>query len=137
MRRSRKNNNKVIYIIIAVIVIGFLAGKFLISGKEDKKYIKYVASFEEGIYKYCENDLNTDSVTIPFQELYNILLSRGYVEEYENQSVLLSADDVVITKVNGDISFFNYNNTKTYENSFRIKFNHNNKIYSCTKNKCS
>ena len=135
MRRS-KSNNKVVYIIIAVIVVGIIAGKFFIGGGSEKKYTKYVKEFEDAIYEYCENDLNSNSESISFDELKNLLLSKDYVKEFEDPSVLLSADDIQITKKDGEISFYNYSNAGTYENGFMIKFNHNNKIYNCTKNKC-
>ena len=136
MRRSKKSSG-VIYIIIAVIVIGIIVGKFLISGNSEKKYMKYVESFEKGIYEYCNNDLSSDTTVISFDELKELLIGRGYVNEYDDPSVLLLGDDINISRVNGEVSFYNYKNTNTYENGFMIKFNHNNKIVSCTKNKCN
>lgn len=136
MRRS-KSGNKVVYIIIAVIVVGILVGKFFTGGGSEKKYTKYVKEFEDAIYEYCENDLNSNSEVISFEDLKDVLISKDYVKKFDDPSVLLSADDILITKKDGEISFYNYSNAGTYENGFMIKFNHNNKIYNCTKNKCN
>ena len=107
MRRSRKNSNWVIYLIIIVIVVGIVVSRIVMNGGSTNKYKKYVSSFEKAINEYCENDLYEDSVKISFEDLKNLLISKGYLDEYENSSVLLSADDINIEKNGNDVSFYN------------------------------
>ena len=136
--RKKNNNGKIIGVIIAVIVVFIVIGKLFISNNSTSKYMKYVSEFEKGINEYIEKDVSSgQEFIIAFDDLKQILIDKKYINDYSKSSVLLSADPITISNKDNVICFYNYKNEKTFENGLLIKFNYNEKTYTCSKNKCS
>ena len=138
MRRREKNKSSIIFIIIIVIIVFAIACKFFMNRRGDSQYKKYVSDFSSAIEQYGNNELENGfgPQAFSYNELKNILISKGYFIEFENSSVSISGDDITISKSDNVLNYYNYNNLATMENTLQLKFNYNGKEYICTKNLC-
>ena len=64
------------------------------------------------------------------------LISNGYLDEFSDPSVVISGDNITLSKENNKVSYYNYNNTQTFENRFELKFTKDGGDYTCTKVEC-
>ena len=76
------------------------------------------------------------TVIYEYEELEKLLIDKKYLKELEDQNVKVSALPITLSKTNWNTTFYNYNNTTTFENRFEIKFQKGSKEYTCTKNMC-
>lgn len=139
MRKRSNSKSGIIYIIVIVLLIMVIVGKFLMSNRGEEQYKKYVNDFSSAIEQYGKNDLENGfgPQSFSYNDLKQILISKGYFIEFDNQSVSISGDDITISKSDNTLSFYNFNNLTTMENGLRLKFNYNGKEYICTKNTCN
>ena len=139
MRRRKSKKNGMVYFIVFILIAFLVACKLLMGGRGEEQYKKYVSDFSSAVEQYGKNDLENGfgPQSISYNELKNILISKGYFIEFDNQSVTITGDDITISKSDNTLSFYNYNNLSTMENGLRLKFNYNGKDYLCTKNKCN
>lgn len=139
---SRRNDSaKVVYLIvfgiIGVIIIGYIYINY-ISASKYKIYTNYVLEYSKAIETYSDKELgqNVPVTNYSYEELTNILKASGYLSDFKDSSVSISAEPIVLSKQDWKISYYNYYNTVTLENRFEIKFIKNGKEYTCTKNEC-
>ena len=139
MRRQNGNYGKVVFGIIVVVVLGISI--FYLTNKNNltEVYREYVVDFEEALIEYSEKELGQEyaPVLYDYDELEKLLIEKGYLEELEDTNVKVSALPVTLSKTNWATTFYNYNNTTTFENRFEITFQKGNKEYICTKNSCN
>lgn len=139
MRRQNGNYGKVVFGIIVVVVLGISI--FYLTNKNNltEVYREYVVDFEEALIEYSEKELGQEyaPVLYDYDELEKLLIEKGYLEELEDTNVKVSALPVTLSKTNWATTFYNYNNTTTFENRFEITFQKGNKEYTCTKNACN
>ena len=138
MRRQNGNFGKVVIAVIVVIVLGIIAFNTASKNNLTEDYRKYVNDFEEALMEYSEKELGQDYATViyEYEELEKLLIDKEYLKELEDQNVKVSALPITLSKTNWNITFYNYNNTTTFENRFEIKFQKGSKEYTCTKNMC-
>lgn len=136
MRRSTDYTKIVIVAIVVVVAIGFIFMKVL-SNDSTKDFKNYVAKYQEAIESYSTKDLPESYNKIyTYDELTNILKLNGYLDEFSDSSVVISGDNITLSKENNKVSYYNYNNTQTFENRFELKFTKDGGDYTCTKVEC-
>ena len=136
MRRNKISMSKIVLLII-VFLVGFVLAIKLLFKNGNKDYINYVNEYESAIGKYIATDIiDGTEVTYNFEELNDILISKGYINKYSDNSVAVSADNILIKKNGNNMEYYNYANITTLENRFELKFEKNNKQVICTKNEC-
>ena len=75
-------------------------------------------------------------------DISNIILGQemkcqfDYLDEFSDPSVVISGDNITLSKENNKVSYYNYNNTQTFENRFELKFTKDGGDYTCTKVEC-
>ena len=83
--------------------------------------------YQEAIESYSTKDLPESYNKIyTYDELTNILKLNGYLDEFSDPSVVISGDNITLSKENNKVSYYNYNNTQTFENRFELKFTKDN-----------
>ncbi len=136
MRRNSISFSTITIIIIVVCVLFFLGVKvFRIEGDE-QKYMKYVSDFSLAIEKFAAKNYDNGEHTITFDYLKSELISNKYIEEFSDPGVLLSGEDIILTKTTKQIAYYNYQNTTTFENRFEISFIKDGKTFVCTRTEC-
>lgn len=135
--RKKDNGFLILVGIVLLVICGIFVYKFL-TNNETKAYQNYVKEMEDAILEYCDNEMaaDFDSVVYSYDELKNILISKGHIKEFSDSSVIVTAEPITFSKSNGQISLYNYNNLTTFENRFELKFQKDGKTYTCTKNGC-
>lgn len=138
MRRQNSSFGKVVFGIIVVVVLAVLVFKLAGKNSMTESYRQYVSDFEEALTEYSDKELGSElsQILYEYDELESLLINKGYLEEFEDSNIVISADPVTISKTNFVTTYYNYNNTTTLENRFEIKFKKSNKEYICTKNEC-
>lgn len=137
MRRNNNSMSKIIIIIIIVIILLVIVLRCFVGKGNNKDYINYVSTFEKAIVDYSSENMEDGSMIYTYDSLKDILLSAGLINEYKDSKVIITGNDIIISKSGSDISFYNYNNEKTYENRFELNFDLNGKTVTCTKNECN
>ena len=139
MRRQNGNYGKVVLGIIVVVILGICV--FYLTNKNSltEVYREYVNNFEKALLEYSEKELGQDYSTLVYEydTLENLLIEKGYLQKLEDENVKVSALPITISKSNWNTTFYNYNNTNTFENRFEINFQKGSKEYICTKNSCN
>ena len=141
MRRRRNNsdNSKFIwFLIIGIVIVVIVIGKFLIGDNSINVYKEYVKKYEEAVLKYAGEELeqNHQTTTYQYSDFTDLLVSKGYLEKWEDSNVILEAEPIILEKKDGNTYFYNYYNQETVENRFEVKFSKADKVYVCTKNEC-
>ncbi len=136
MRRKGISFSTITIIIIVVCVLFFLGVKVLRIDNDEKKYMEYVAKVQDAISVYSQKYLDNGDHKLVFDDLKKELISNQFLVEYDDPAVVISADDIVLTKENKKIEYYNYSNTTTFENRFEIKFIKDEKTFVCTKTEC-
>ena len=109
----------------------------VLSNDSTKDFKNYVAKYQEAIESYSTKDLPESYNKIyTYDELTNILKLNGYLDEFSDPSVVISGDNITLSKENNKVSYYNYNNTQTFENRFELKFKIDGGDYTCTKVEC-
>ena len=139
MRRRRENKSGLLFVIVFVLVAVIVVGKFFVKDREAEQYKKYVKDFSAAIEQYGVNDLEEGfgPQSFSYNDLKNILVSKGYFIEFDNQSVKISGNDITISKSDNKLNYYNYNDLTTMENGLRLRFEYNGKEYMCTKSICN
>lgn len=135
----RKNTNYGKIVVIAVVIVIAVCFLFMkiINKDSTKDFLKYVESYQNAIEDYAHNDLPTTySIVYSYDELTSILKSLNYLEDYSDSDVIVSGNRITLSKNNNEISYYNYNNTQTFENRFELEFTKDGKGYICTKSEC-
>lgn len=136
MRKNSFSFSTITIIIIIVCVLFFLGVKvFRIEGDE-QKYMKYVSDVSLAIEKYAGKYLDNGEHTLVFDNLKKELLSNQYLEEYSDPGVIVSADNIILTKTTKQITYYNYKNDTTFENRFQLTFIKDGKTFVCTRTEC-
>ena len=138
MRRQNSKFGKVVLAVIVVVILCIAVFKIASKNEFTKEYVEYVKLYEEAVYSYADRDLPKDypAIIIDYDELTNELVKRGYIDEFDDKSVEISAYPITLSKSDYKITFYNYNDTTTFENRFELQFKKNNKQYTCTKIDC-
>ena len=136
MRRNGISFSTVVIIIIIVSVLFFLGVKLFRMDTDEKKYMKYVSEVSVAIETYSQKYLENGEHKLKFDELKGELLSNKYIKEFDDPAVVISAEDIILTKNNSEVSYYNYSNTLTYENRFELKFIKDGKTFVCTRTEC-
>ena len=139
MRRQNGIYGKVVVGIIVVVILGISV--FYLANKNNltEAYREYVSSFEQALLEYSDKELGQEYSTVVYEYdvLENLLIEKGYLEKLEDENVKVSALPITLSKTNWNTTFYNYNNTTTFENRFEVIFQKGNKEYTCTKNSCN
>ena len=124
MRRQNSSFGKVVFAIIVVVVLAVVVFKLAGKNSMTESYRQYVNDFEEALIEYSEKELGQElsQILYEYDELESLLINKGYLEEFEDSNIVISADPVTISKTNFVTTYYNYNNTTTLENRFEIKF---------------
>lgn len=137
MRRNNNLSISKIALIIIILIIAFVFLMKVLNKGDNKKYISYVNDYTVALEKYINNDIIGDiETTFTFDQINNILISKGYISKYDEEDVNVSSDNIVIKKNGSNTEFYNYVNITTLENRFELKFNKDNKEIICTKIEC-
>lgn len=122
--------------VVVVIAIGFIFMKVL-NSDSTKDFKNYVLKYQEALDNYSAKNLPASYNKIyTYDELTNILKSNGYLDEFGDPSVIVSSDNITLSKENNKVSYYNYNNIQTFENRFELKFSKDGGNYTCTKSEC-
>lgn len=122
--------------VVVVIAIGFIFMKVL-NSDSTKDFKNYVLKYQEALDNYSAKNLPASYNKIyTYDELTNILKSNGYLDEFGDPSVIVSSDNITLSKENNKVSYYNYNNMQTFENRFELKFSKDGGNYTCTKSEC-
>lgn len=137
MRKKKDPMAKAVtFIIISIVVVLVVLKMFVGKGGTDE-YKKYVKDFGDAVNKYAEQDiLEGESFIYTYDELKEILVSKGLLKELKDSGLKITSDSITVFKDNNIVSFYNYKNEKTFENRFELKFEKDNKKFSCTKDDC-
>lgn len=136
MRKSTDYTKIVMITVVVVIAIGFIFMKVL-NSDSTKDFKNYVLKYQEALDNYSAKNLPASYNKIyTYDELTNILKSNGYLDEFGDPSVIVSSDNITLSKENNKVSYYNYNNMQTFENRFELKFSKDGGNYTCTKSEC-
>lgn len=136
MRRKGISFSTITIIIIVASVVFFLGVKVLRMDGDEKKYMEYVSKVQDAISVYSQKFLDNGEHKLVFENLKRELISNQFLPEFDDASVVISADDIILKKENNDLEYYNYSNTATFENRFEIKFVKDGKTFTCTKTEC-
>ena len=136
MRRNSISFSTITIIIIIICVLFFLGVKVFRMEGDEKKYMKYVSDVSIAIEKYAEKYIENGEHHLEFSKLKGDLISNQYIEEYSDPGVVISAEDIVLTKTTKQIAYYNYSNDTTFENRFEISFAKDGKTFVCTRTEC-
>lgn len=122
---------------VIVVIVGCFLFMKIINKDSTKDFLTYVETYQNAIEDYAHNDLPTTySNVYSYDELTSVLKSLNYLEDYSDSSVIVSGNAITLLKDSNGVSYYNYNNTQTFENRFELEFTKDGKEYICTKNEC-
>lgn len=137
MRRQNSHFGGVLFAVIAVVVLTILIVIYASKNNFTKEYANYVKTYEDAFLEYANKDLPSDySIVYDYDELTDVLISKGYLTKFSDNSVEISSNPITFEKTNNKVSFYNYNNSTTLENRFELLFKKGSKEYTCTKIEC-
>ena len=138
MRRKKSSTGGILFFVIAIIVVIIVVGKFFIGDNSMNAYKEYVKSYEAALIKYSDMHLaqTQPTTTYEYVNLAELLVESGYLEAWADTNVTIEGDPIMLEKIDGITTFYNYNNLETFENRFELKFTKAGKTYTCTKNEC-